>query len=109
MIYSTVPLCRFTRELSEVSGGHFSLEGMEALYFLLDNESEQNGKGIEFDPVTLCCDYTEYSSVQEFAEEYHDFRGMSSVDAVNKLRKLTTVLRFDTDCGKETHLIVKGF
>lgn len=48
---------------------NFSYEGREALYEYF-TEVEYDGFEIEYDPIAICCEYTEYTSIEEFNEEY---------------------------------------
>ena len=48
---------------------NFSYEGREALYEYFTN-IEYDGFEIEYDPITICCEYTEYTSIEEFNQAY---------------------------------------
>ena len=48
---------------------NFSYDGLEALFRYLDEMSEDTGEDIEFDPIALCCEFSEYS-LEEFNNDY---------------------------------------
>lgn len=49
---------------------NFSYNGLVALYEYLEQYEEETGEEVELDVVALCCDYAEYDSAIEAAEEY---------------------------------------
>ena len=51
-------------------GDQFSYEGLEVLFYYLDELSEDTGEPIELDVVALCCDYYE-SSVEELIDNFN--------------------------------------
>ena len=50
--------------------GEFSYEGCEALYDYLWSLSEDIGEPIEYDPIAIRIEYTEYKSAAEALEDY---------------------------------------
>ena len=51
-------------------GDSFSYEGLKALYDHLLQYEEDTGEEIELDVISLCCDYSEYDTALEAAQEY---------------------------------------
>ena len=51
---------------------NFSYDGLNALFDYLEEYEESTGEEIELDVIALCCDFTEYANVQEFAAAYDD-------------------------------------
>tara|TARA_R110001583_G_scaffold3781_1_gene23076 strand:- start:213 stop:512 length:300 start_codon:yes stop_codon:yes gene_type:complete len=56
---------------------NFSYAGRQALFEYLEEYEDSTGEQIEFDPIALCCEYTEYDNIAEFhldydAEDYPD-------------------------------------
>ena len=49
---------------------NFSKAGIVALWEYLEGYEEDTGEEIEFDPIALCCEYTEYDNIAEFQFEY---------------------------------------
>ena len=48
---------------------NFSYEGRKALYEYF-TEMEHDDYEMEYDPVAICCEYTEYESIEEYNENY---------------------------------------
>ena len=48
----------------------FSYEGKKALYDYLSDLSEDIGQSIELDIIAICCDFTEYDSLEQFIDDY---------------------------------------
>ena len=79
----TIRHYQFTDEM--VKHG-FSYEGSKALYDYLTNMEDDIGEEIEFDPISFCCDYSEYENLKEVKENYRDIKNL------NDLRDHTTVI-----------------
>ena len=50
--------------------GNFSYDGLGALFNWYEEYEESTGEKIEFDMVAICCEYTEYESIEEFNNAY---------------------------------------
>lgn len=48
----------------------FSYKGLRALFEMLEYCEKDNGDEIELDVIGLCCEYTEYDSMEEFWNVY---------------------------------------
>ena len=48
---------------------HFSNEGAKALYAYLINLEDEMQDEIEFDPIAICCDWTEYEDLDDYNEQ----------------------------------------
>jgi hypothetical protein len=51
-------------------GDQFSYKGRAALYDYLTELEDDIGQEIELDVVALCCDYSEHSSLVDWAQDY---------------------------------------
>src|SRR3990167_6850102 len=49
---------------------NYSYEGKKALFEYLEQYSVDLGKDIDFDPIALCCEYTEYPTAWDAMEQY---------------------------------------
>jgi len=71
---------------SEERKNQFTYEGLDALFDHLEEYEESTGEKIEFDPIAICCDYTEYKNIEEYKENY------ALGNNINEIRELTTVI-----------------
>jgi len=49
---------------------NFSYEGLRVLYNYLEQYENDIGEELEFDLISLCCDYNEYEDLKEFLNDY---------------------------------------
>jgi len=68
----------------------FSYEGLSALFDYLEEMEASTGEELDFDPVALCCEYSEYDTFEEFQEEYN---GEVLYPTLDDLEDYTTVIR----------------
>jgi hypothetical protein len=47
----------------------FTYDGLGALFDYLEGYEEDTGEEIELDVIAICCDFSEYDSIEECAEE----------------------------------------
>ena len=59
---------RFMR--SDNYKNNFSYEGLHALFEYFEQFEDDIGEEIELDVVAICCDYTEYDSLEDFNAYY---------------------------------------
>jgi len=64
----------------------FSYEGTIALFNYLEELENDTETKIEFDPVSLRCEYDEYKNLKEVQENYND------ITSLEDLRNNTTVI-----------------
>lgn len=69
----------------------FSYNGKRALYDYIIEYEESTGDEIEFDPIALCCEYTEYESLKELQGNYND------IESIEDLEERTVVISIDND------------
>ena len=69
----------------------FSYEGKKALYDYLSDLSEDLGEPLELDVIGICCDFTEYSNLEEFSNDYSYTIG-EDIDDMEDVRDYTTVI-----------------
>ena len=73
----------------------FSYEGLHALFEYIEQVEDDIGEEFEFDMVGICCDYTEYDSLEDFAHDYSDKWLRVTMD---RIREETTVIEIpDTE------------
>lgn len=67
-IIQTVDFYLFHEAFKHVRPDNFSYEGLELLYDYLTDFSTDTAGDIELDVIALCCDYSEYTLADWFAE-----------------------------------------
>jgi len=76
----------FIRKFKEVRPNSFTDEGLRALYEYF----EEYDKGLEFDPISFCVEFTEYESLNEFYGDYDQ-----RLETYYDLNEYTTVIPID--------------
>ena len=66
----TVTQSRFIQAFATVRPNQFSRPALVALFDYLDQLEQDLGEETEFDPIGLCCEWTEYADPIEAAEAY---------------------------------------
>lgn len=75
---------------------NFSEQGRIAMFDYLTELEEDCGEEFDFDPIAICCDYSEYASAIEACEDYPAFDGdMDEQDCLEWLEANTIVRQFD--------------
>lgn len=68
-------------------GTQFSLPALEDLFEYLEDLEQGMGNEIELDVTDLCCDYTEYASIEEFNCEYD-----TECETIEDIAEITEVI-----------------
>ena len=71
----------------------FTYEGKKALFEYLNELSEDMGEPIQLDVVALCCEFTEYESLQEFNNDYS--YSIDEVNSIDDISYYTVVIPID--------------
>ena len=66
---TTVSLYDFQNAFDEIRPDNFSYDGLTWLFNYFEEVENSSGEEIDFDPIAICCDYTE-STYEEVAESY---------------------------------------
>lgn len=67
----TVTMNDFVREFDECNrSNNYSPEARRAMYNYFIELEADCGCEIELDAIAICCDYTEYESIEEFQNDY---------------------------------------
>lgn len=59
--------------------GNFTYEGLDALFEYLTELEEGLGEELEFDPIAICCEYSEYRSLEEIREDYNNIEDLEDL------------------------------
>ena len=89
MIISNVTSYNFHEAFNTMRPDQFSYEALEALYDYLEEMSYMNGAAYVLDVIALCCEWSEYSSLEELQGDYND------IDSIEDLDDKTMVLGLD--------------
>lgn len=81
----------------------FSYEGKKALYNYLNDLGEDLGEPIELDVISICCDFTEYETLEQFNADYGYSIG-EDIDDIEDINNYTTVIPID-----EKAFIIQNF
>lgn len=67
---TTVNFYQFQNWFEKNRPNNFSYDGLIALWEMLGEYEDSTGEEIEFDPIALCCEYSEYDDIHEFWRDY---------------------------------------
>ena len=93
MIYQHVTQDDFINAFKKAGRDYYSYEGYKALYEYLTDLSEDLGQPYELDVIAICCDFTEYLSLECVQSVYCD------IGSVDHLKEHTTVLALPNNEG----------
>jgi len=88
---------------------NFTRQGLHALFEWFEQLDEDSETETEFDPIAICCEFTEYENLAEFhtvydAEDYPD---------IESIQEYTQVIFADhytpTKCEDEFSFIIQDF
>lgn len=96
MLVKTVSFNDFLEEFEKHGReNQFSYEGKKALYNYLNELGEDLGEPIELDVIAICCDFTEYSDLKEFNDDYS--YSINEVDSIDDIDYYTTLIKIDDE------------
>ena len=87
---TTINRDEFVNGIRSVRPTNFTCEGLHALFDFFESIEDDTGEQIEFDPIAICCEYTEYGSISEYNNNYG-----SEITSLDELEDITTVIRLD--------------
>ncbi|MCK4578016.1 MAG: hypothetical protein KAU50_04455 [Candidatus Marinimicrobia bacterium] len=80
----------------EIRRKNFSYWGLKALFDYFEQYEEDTKEEIEFDPIGICCEYTEYENIEAFREDYS--KGIQEEYlTIEDVEEQTTVIKIDDD------------
>ena len=80
----------FERAFKNFERDNFSYDGLKALFEYLEEYEEGTGEEIELDVIALCCDYTEYDSLNEYNRDYD-----TKYSEIDTIQDDTTLIKID--------------
>ena len=86
----TVSEWQFIDAFMKIRPDNFTRSGLQALYDYIIELEDDIGEQIEFDVIALCCDFTQYESLEELNNEYD-----GKFKDLEHLADYTQVIEFD--------------
>jgi len=80
----------FINEFEDIRPNNFTRAGLIAVYDYLIEYEESCDTEIEFDPIAICCEYTEYEDIAEFNSNYG-----KDYEEISEIEYHTTVIMID--------------
>jgi hypothetical protein len=100
MIVNYVSKSEFRDEFTKMNReNQFSYKGLNALYDYIEEYYQEADKPYELDVIELCCDFTEYDSLEEFNKDYN-----REYENIDDIVDDTVVIRVDN-----TSFIIQNF
>ena len=76
---------------------NFSYEGLVSLFDYLEDFENDTGTAIEFDPIALRCEFSEYTTISEAYGNYEDDgKDLTELEMIEWLQDRTQVIEFET-------------
>ena len=89
---------------SDTYRNNFSYQGLDALFNHLEEYENDTGEEIDFDPIAICCEWSEYENLQEIIDNY------SCIKNLDDLYDYTTVIKvYNFDETENGRLIIRDF
>ena len=85
----------------------FTYEGMKALYEYFTQLEEETGFEIEYDPIAIHSEFTEYADFEEFIGVYEDYSKEHNIKEIDDIAEHTQLIRFDG--GLDHRFIIQDF
>ena len=80
---------------------NFSYDGLNSLFDYFEELEEDMGQEIDFDPIAICCEFSEYENLNEIKENYSSVE----INNIDDLRYHTEVIEIEDN----DRLIIKDF
>ena len=87
----TLSVYDFIQEFKNYGRGEqFSREGLVVLFDYLEELEESTGIEMELDIIAICCDYTEYKSLEDFKNDY-DYEDIETIEDIEDFTQVIKV------------------
>lgn len=90
-MYITVTNSTFCDHFHSIRPGNFSYSALDALFDYYEELEESTGEKIELDVIAICCEWTEYDSIEDFRKDYGE-----DYETVEDIEQVTSVIQFDS-------------
>ena len=88
----TITQWEFVDEFKSRRPDNFSRLGLLELFDYFEMIEDSTGEQIELDIIAICCEYSEYESLEEFQNDYG-----SEYESIDDIERETEVIRIDDD------------
>jgi hypothetical protein len=92
MIMQEITKSQFIDKFNQIRPDNFSYQGLSVLYDWLVEYYEEADNDYKLDVIAICCEYSEYESLEEFNKDYD--RDYESIDDI---RDDTTLIPIDSE------------
>ena len=89
---------------SDTYRNNFSYQGLNALFDYLEEYEDGTGEQLEFDPIAICCEWSEYEDLEDVK---HAYSFINDLEDLHMHTQVIEVYNFDeTENGR---LIIQDF
>ena len=88
----TINQWEFVDEFKRIRPDNFSRLGLLELFDYLEEIESHQMQPTELDIIAICCEYSEYESLEEFQNDYG-----SEYESIDDIERETEVIRIDDD------------
>lgn len=89
----------FQESFQSIRPNNFSYEGLKSLFNYLESYEQDTGEELDLDVIALCCDYTEYETLEEFNRDFG-----KNYKSIQDIENDTTVIKVS-----ENGFIIQNF
>jgi len=110
-IIETMTETLFGSRFKEIRPDDFSFEALQALFHYFDELSEETGENIEFDPIAICCDFSELNESEAMLNYSYLFNENDIDEEDRDYNKLIELLQDETTVFmlENGNIIVQAF
>ena len=110
-IIETMTETLFVSRFKEVRNDEFTLEALRTLFQYFDELSEDIGENIEFDPIAICCDFSELDEESAMVDYGYLFDKYEIEQDERNFKKLIEILQNETTVFEleNGNIIVQAF
>jgi len=94
---------KFIQDFKAIRPENFSYEGLSALFEYFEEFEYDTGENVYFDPIAICCEFSEYESALDAARQYTSDSAWGAMthenaneSALNWLYNHTQVIQLDS-------------
>ena len=88
----TITQWEFVDEFKRIRPDNFSRLGLLELFDYFEMLEQDQMQPMELDVIAICCEYSEYESLEEFQNDYG-----SEYESIDDIERETEVIRIDDD------------